>query len=78
MRLLDIKTIQVSLLLKRQGVNQVFIFCVISFNDICKEIKGYSLYIYKEIRAAQSTDIPVKILMQNSDMFSTYICDFFL
>lgn len=72
MRLLDIKTIQVPFLLKRQGVNQVFIFCVISFNGICKEIMGYSLYIYKKIRAAQSTDIPVKILMQNSDTSATF------
>lgn len=72
MRLLDIKTIQVPLLLKSQGVNQVFIYCVISFNGICKEIMGYFLYIYKKIRAAQSTDIPVKILMQNSDTSATF------
>ena len=28
-------------------------------------------------KATQNTDIPVRILKQNSDIFGNYICDFF-
>ena len=28
-------------------------------------------------KATQNTDIPVRILQQNSDIFGNYICDFF-
>ena len=28
-------------------------------------------------KATQNTDIPVRILKNNSDIFSNYICDFF-
>ena len=40
--------------------------------DIFKEIKKL-----KTRKATQNTDIPVKILRENADIFSVYICDFF-
>ena len=43
-----------------------------SVQDVVKEIKKLSTQ-----KATQSTDIPVKILKENSDIFRSYICDFF-
>ena len=43
----------------------------------------YLLLMLKKIRkfdsrkASQNTDIPVRILKQNPDIFGNYICDFF-
>ena len=49
-----------------------FYFFEVSANDIFKEIKKL-----KTRKATQNTDIPVKILRENADIFSVYICDFF-
>ena len=43
-----------------------------SVQDVVKEIKKLSTR-----KATQSTDIPVKILKENADVFGSYICDFF-
>ena len=48
-----------------------FYFCGVSFNDAFKEIKRL-----KARKATQITNIPVKILKENADIFSLYICDF--
>ena len=42
-----------------------------SVNDVFKEIKRL-----KARKATQITDTPVKILKENADIFSVYICDF--
>ena len=57
--------------LKTQEMDQVFTFCGVSVNDVFKEIKRL-----KARKATQITDIPVKILKENADIFSGYICDF--
>ena len=49
-----------------------FDFCRVSVQDVLKEIKKLSTR-----KATQSTDIPVKILKENADIFGSYICDFF-
>ena len=43
----------------------------ISENDVFKEIK-----ILKARKAKQITDIPVKVLKENADIFLAYISDF--
>ena len=43
-----------------------------SFEDVAKEIRKLNTR-----KAAQSTDVPVKILKLNNDVFGAYICDFF-
>ena len=48
-----------------------FYFCGVSFNDVFKDIK-----ILKARKATQTTDIAVKILKENADIFSAYICFF--
>ena len=48
-----------------------FYFCGVSVNDVFKEIKRL-----KARKATQITDILVKILKENDDIFSAYICDF--
>ena len=48
-----------------------FCFCRVSVNYVFKEIKRL-----KARKATQITDIPVKILKENADIFSAYICDF--
>ena len=48
-----------------------FYFCGVSANDVFKGIK-----IFKARKATQTTDIPVKSLKKNADVFSAYICDF--
>ena len=48
-----------------------FCFCGVSVNDVFKEIKTL-----KAKKATQITDIPIKILKENADIFSAYICDF--
>ena len=50
-----------------------FDFCRVSVQDVLKEIKKLSTR-----KATQSTDIPVKILKENADIFGSYICDFFI
>ena len=52
--------------------NSSFDFCRVSVEDIVKEIKKLSTR-----KATQSTDLPVKILKENSDVFGSYIHDFF-
>ena len=47
------------------------------FNEVCVE------EVYKEIRklsarkSAQSTDVPIRVLKENADIFADYICGFF-
>ena len=48
-----------------------FYFCGVSVNDIFKKTKRL-----KARKATQITDIHVKILKENADIFSVYICDF--
>ena len=51
-------------------MDQVFPFALIP-TDVFKKIKSL-----KARKAIQITDIPVKILKKNTDLFSAYICDF--
>ena len=46
--------------------------CRASAEDAVKEIKKISTQ-----KTPQSTDLPVEILKDNSDMFGNYICDCF-
>ena len=48
-----------------------FDFCRVSVQDVVKEIKKLSTR-----KATQYTDLPVKILKENSDIFGNCICDF--
>ena len=48
-----------------------FYFRGVSVNDFFKKIKRL-----KARKATQITDIPIKILKENADIFSAYICDF--
>ena len=50
----------------------VFNFSKVSVDDVLKEINKLD---YR--KAIQNTDIPVKILKQNADIFGSYICHFF-
>ena len=50
----------------------LFSFSNVSVADVKKEIRKLDLR-----KATQNTDIPVRILKQNSDIFGNYICDFF-
>ena len=50
----------------------LFIFSNVSLADVKKEIRKLD-----PRKASQNTDIPVRILKQNSDIFGNYICDFF-
>ena len=45
-----------------------FDFCRVSVEDVVKEIKKFSLR-----KPTQSTDVPVKILKDSSDIFENYI-----
>ena len=49
-----------------------FDFCIVSDQDVVKDINKLSTW-----KATQSTDIAVKILKENTDIFGSYICDFF-
>ena len=49
-----------------------FDFCRVSVHDVKKEIRRLSTR-----KATQYSDLPVKILKENSDIFGEYICDFF-
>ena len=49
-----------------------FYFCGLSVNNVFKEIKRL-----KARKNTQITDIPVKILKENAEVFSAYICGFF-
>ena len=55
---------------RRNGLG--FYFSKVSVDDICKELKRLN-----PRKVAQNTDIPIKILKENADIFSSYICDFF-
>ena len=57
--------------IKKAGKGSDFYFCEISFNDIYKKIKRLKMR-----KATQSTDIPVKIIKENADIFSAHICFF--
>ena len=50
----------------------LFSFSNVSVADVKKEIRKLD-----PRKATQNTDIPVRILKQNSDIFGNYICDFF-
>ena len=45
--------------------------CRVGDQDVIKEIKKLSTR-----KAIQYTDLPIKILKENSDIFGNYICDF--
>ena len=47
-------------------------FCSVSVENVVTEIKKLSTR-----KATQSTDLPVKILKKNLDIFGSYIRDFF-
>ena len=49
-----------------------FDFCRVSVQDVVKEIKKLNTR-----KVTQYTDLPVKILKENSDIFGNYIFDFF-
>ena len=49
-----------------------FYFSVVSEEDFLKEIKKLN-----PRRSTQSTDIPIKLLKENADIFASYLCDFF-
>ena len=50
---------------------QSFNFSKVSVDDVLKEINKLG-----NRKAIQNTDIPVKILKQNADIFGSYICHF--
>ena len=50
----------------------MFSFSNASVADLKKEIRKLA-----PRKATQNTNIPVRILKQNSDIFGNYICDFF-
>ena len=50
----------------------MFSFSNVSAPDVRKEIRKLD-----PRKAAQNTDIPIRILKQNFDIFGNYICDFF-
>ena len=58
--------------LKTQGMDQVFSFCEINFNNIYKEIKKL-----KSRKTAESTGIPVKIIRENTDISQQTFVIFF-
>ena len=59
--------------IKNARRNQLgFYFSEVTVDDIWKELKRLN-----PRKAAQNTDIPIKILKENADIFSSYICDFF-
>ena len=49
-----------------------FDFCRVNVQDVEKEIRRLSTR-----KATQYSDLPVRILKENSDIFGKYICDFF-
>ena len=51
---------------------QSFNFSKVSLDDVLKEINKIG-----DRKAIQNTDIPVKIIKQNADIFGSYICHFF-
>ena len=51
---------------------QSFNFSKVSVDDVLKEVNKLG-----NRKAIQNTDIPVKILKQNADIFGSYICHFF-
>ena len=58
--------------IKNLDTSSRFDFCRVCVQDVVKEIKKLSTR-----KATQYTDLPVKILKENSDIFGNYICDFF-
>ena len=51
---------------------QSFNFSKVSVDDVLKEINKLG-----NRKAIQNTDIPVKTLKENADIFGSYICHFF-
>ena len=58
--------------IKHLNNTSMFSFSDVSIADVIKEIRKID-----RRKATQNTDIPVRILKQNSDIFGNYICDFF-
>ena len=58
--------------IRKLNIRCHFQFSFVSFAEALKEITKIN-----PRKAAQSTDIPVKILKDNGDIFSDYICEFF-
>ena len=53
-------------------MNFNFYFSVVSEEDFLKEIKKLN-----PRKSTQSTDISIKLLKENADIFASYLCDFF-
>ena len=58
--------------IKKASCGAGFYFSEVSVREIFNEINNLNAR-----KAAQNTDIPVKILKENIDIFSAYICEFF-
>ena len=58
--------------IKNLNKSSRFDFYRVSVQDVVKEIKKLSTR-----KTTQFTDLPLKILTENSDIFRNYICDFF-
>ena len=59
-------------IIKNLNSGSRFDFCRVSVHDVEKEIRRLSTR-----KATQYSDLPVRILNENSDIFGEYICDFF-
>ena len=55
------------------SIHKVFSFSKVSADDVLREINNLD-----NRKAIQSTDIPVKILKQNTDIFGSYIFTFLM
>ena len=61
-----------TIVIKDLNNTSMFSFSNVSVADVKKEIRKLD-----HRKATQNTDIPVRILKQNADIFGNYICDFF-
>ena len=61
-----------TIVIKDLNNTSMFSFSNVSVADVKKEIRKLD-----PRKATQNTDIPVRILKQNSDIFGNHICDFF-
>ena len=58
--------------IRNLNIRSHFEFSLVSVDEVLKKIKKLN-----PRRAAQSNDVPVKILKDNVDIFADYICGFF-
>ena len=52
--------------------NSIFIFSYVTKEDVLKEVRNLDT-----TKSSQDTDIPTKIIKQNSDIFVSFICKSF-